>query len=239
MARRGASPRVTECPYYSWESRPTRAVARGDYRGKGHRCLGWTKQGGRRDAYSHNCGTTARVSGWSDTGKRSARKPACCVWGGADGKGLGNQHLASGLLYLTHPAETWRYRVPRHRVMIRARRSIVRAVLGRMNHTRPAQPLQRVGRMNQAASTGAPCPRSLAGQRHQTAVCNGRRSLCCSPWLGGAPGAPGGRGHGRGPVLVDHPQNGREQAAPELPGVARDPLLRLAQQEDMGDSKEV
>jgi len=103
MARRGASPRVTECPYYSWESRPTRAVARGDYRGKGHRCLGWTKQGGRRDAYSHNCGTTARVSGWSDTGKRSARKPACCVWGGADGKGLGNQHLASGLLYFSHP----------------------------------------------------------------------------------------------------------------------------------------
>ncbi len=44
MARRGASPRVTECPYYSWGSRPTRAVAKGDYRGKGHRCLRWTSR---------------------------------------------------------------------------------------------------------------------------------------------------------------------------------------------------
>ncbi len=42
MARRVARRRVTECPYYSWESRPTRAVARGDHRGKGHRCLRWT-----------------------------------------------------------------------------------------------------------------------------------------------------------------------------------------------------
>ena len=37
--------------------------------------------------------------------------------------------------HLTHPAETWRYRAPRHRVMIRALRASVRAVLGRMNHT--------------------------------------------------------------------------------------------------------
>jgi len=80
--------------------------------GEGAQVSAVDQQGGRRDAYSHNCGTTARVSGWSDTGKRSARKPACCVWGGADGKGLGNQHLASGLLYLAHPTWPWRFRCP-------------------------------------------------------------------------------------------------------------------------------
>ena len=39
MARRVARRRVTECSYYSWESRPTRAIGRADHRGKGHRCL--------------------------------------------------------------------------------------------------------------------------------------------------------------------------------------------------------
>jgi hypothetical protein len=34
------------------------------------------------------------------TGKRSAVRVACCVWGGADGKGLFTQHLAGGLLHL-------------------------------------------------------------------------------------------------------------------------------------------
>jgi len=34
------------------------------------------------------------------------RKEAWCVRGGADGKGLGNQHLAGGLLYNTGPAPT-------------------------------------------------------------------------------------------------------------------------------------
>ena len=38
---RAATPRVTECPYESWGSRPTRAVRNADHRAKGHR---WSRQ---------------------------------------------------------------------------------------------------------------------------------------------------------------------------------------------------
>lgn len=44
--------------------------------------------------------STSPASAGADTGKRSAMKVACCVWGGADGKGPGNRHLAGGLRHV-------------------------------------------------------------------------------------------------------------------------------------------
>jgi hypothetical protein len=61
------------------------------------------EQEGRRDAERRTCDTTTRFSGLPGTGKRSGVRAACCVWGGADGKGLRKQHLAGGLLYNTGP----------------------------------------------------------------------------------------------------------------------------------------
>jgi len=71
--------------------------------GEGAQVSAVAGQRGRRDADSHNCRGTTRYGGWSGTGKRSAMKVACCVWGGADAKGLVNQYLGGCLLHLTHP----------------------------------------------------------------------------------------------------------------------------------------
>jgi len=62
-------------------------------------------QGGRRDASSHTCPTSTRPGGQPGTGKRSALNVACCVWGGADAKGLDNQYLGGCLLHVGHPRD--------------------------------------------------------------------------------------------------------------------------------------
>ena len=54
---RAATPRVTECPYESWGSRPTRAARKAGHRAKGHR---WSRE-------IHRVGT------------RNAHRPKECV----------------------------------------------------------------------------------------------------------------------------------------------------------------
>jgi len=65
--------------------------------GEGAQVSAGDSWGGRRDAESHNRGATARESGWSDTGKRSARKPACCVCA-----------VRRVVVFLAQPGGTWR-----------------------------------------------------------------------------------------------------------------------------------
>ena len=91
--------------------RPPRCEAQGDgaavvlreresrLHGEGRQVFAAHGQGGRRDAKRHNCSGASRAKRSADTGTPDTLKGVRPVWGGADGKGAGNRHLAGGLLY--------------------------------------------------------------------------------------------------------------------------------------------
>ncbi len=63
----------------------------------------WRASTGKPDAWK--AGMSGLAEGPTEQGWATSTSPAAySTWGGADGKGLGNQHLASGLLYLVHPS---------------------------------------------------------------------------------------------------------------------------------------
>ncbi len=63
----------------------------------------WRASTGKPDAWK--AGMSGLAEGPTEQGWATSTSPAAySTWGGADGKGLDNQYLAGGLLYLLRPS---------------------------------------------------------------------------------------------------------------------------------------